>query len=127
METLLFELVQLNKEILAELRLIRQALNVRPESPAPEASEEEDFLTEPEAPAKPHHPPRYFPQDLGDLHDTLVSGVKDANAAKTKNDAFSEFEKRHEDFREPLARGLKERNKAKSDAFSEFEKRHKDW
>ena len=53
-----------------------------------------------------------------------MSGVKDRNKSKTD---YGDFEREPDDSREPLARGLKERNKAKSDAFSEFEKRHKNW
>lgn len=96
MEELLRELIAVNKEMLSELRLLRQAISREPASfelRAPEGP----ALAEPER-AVEHKspPPRFTPEDLEDIHGSLLEGLKKRN--KDKSNAFSEFEKRHKNW-----------------------------
>ncbi|WP_243440065.1 hypothetical protein [Fundidesulfovibrio soli] len=106
MQELLQELIVINREMLSELRLIRQALGAAPggersappryeaalAEPAP--SQEEPTFDIQEAPRTP--PPRFTPQDLEDIHGSLLKGLKQRN--KEKSDAFDQFQKRHKDW-----------------------------
>lgn len=98
MEELLRQLLEVNKEMLREMRLLRQALSggfaaglSQPEAPAQE---------EPPVPGEAQRaktpPPRFTPEDLEAMHGTLVSGITRRNRAKS--DAFEEFQKRHKDW-----------------------------
>jgi hypothetical protein len=90
MEQLLRELIAINKEMLNEMRLLRQSL-----SPASnQAPKDEPLFAQPEQVKSP--PPRYTPEDLEDMHGSLVEGLKQRN--KEKSNAFSEFEKRHKNW-----------------------------
>lgn len=97
MEDLLRELITINREMLSELRLLRQVLSRGPipvgqaEAQAP-ASEPEFGLAD----AHKAAPPRFTPEDLEDIHGSLLEGLKKRN--KDKSNAFSEFEKRHKNW-----------------------------
>lgn len=106
MEELLKELIAVNKEMLSELRMLRQSLsqNVQPaqqSQPLRETRPMAEVLGE-VAPAFGQEeagrtpPPRYTPKDLEDIRGSLMEGVKKRN--KEKSDAFSEFQKRHKDW-----------------------------
>jgi len=108
MQELLEKLIAINREMLSELRLIRQGMGVAPApgravqaraeaAPAPGTAartEEEPTFAIQEAPRTP--PPRFTPQDLEDIHGSLVNGLKQRN--KNKSDAFDQFQKRHKDW-----------------------------
>ena len=106
MQELLQELIAINREMLTELRLIRQAMGAAPgeERAAPPRAEaaqtafapsqEEPTFEIQEAPRTP--PPRFTPQDLEDIHGSLLKGLKQRN--KEKSDAFDQFQKRHKDW-----------------------------
>jgi hypothetical protein len=90
MEQLLRELIAVNREMLNEMRLLRQSL-----SPASgQAQKNEPLFAQPDTVKSP--PPRYTPEDLEDMHGSLVEGLKQRN--KDKSNAFSEFEKRHKNW-----------------------------
>ncbi|MBI4804220.1 MAG: hypothetical protein HY795_03200 [Desulfovibrio sp.] len=90
MEQLLRELIAINKEMLNEMRLLRQSL-----SPASgQTPKIEPLFGQQEQGKTP--PPRYTPEDLEDIHGSLVEGLKQRN--KEKSNAFSEFEKRHKNW-----------------------------
>jgi hypothetical protein len=88
MEAMLRELIDINREILAELRLIRQGLT-QPQAPTFTDQSEEPRVAAQLRPA----PARMSPQDLEDIRGSLMDGIKRRNA--DKSDAFSEFEKLH--------------------------------
>ena len=92
MEQLLRELISVNREMLSELRLLRQALCQEAQEPRPS----EPTFGEQEASAPKSPPPRYTPQDLEDIRGSLMEGLKQRN--KEKSNAFSEFEKRHKNW-----------------------------
>lgn len=106
MEELLKELIAVNKEMLNELRMLRQSLcqDVQPGQPVQPLRETRPMAEvlgevapsfgQEEAGRTP--PPRYSPRDLEDIRGSLLEGVKKRN--KEKSDAFSEFEKRHKDW-----------------------------
>lgn len=90
MEQLLRELIAINREMLSEIKMLRQSL-----SPAAgQAPKTEQLFTQPDPIKSP--PPRYTPEDLEDMHGSLVEGLKQRN--KEKSNAFSEFEKRHKNW-----------------------------
>lgn len=95
MEALLRELIAVNREMLNELRIIRQSMQGVPAAREPERR----VLGEPERrpldESVPHKspPPRYTPEDLEDMHGSLLDGLKKRN--REKSNAYSEFEKRH--------------------------------
>ena len=91
MEQLLRELIAVNREMLNELRLLRQSLC---QEAAESRPSEKPAFAEQEAPKSP--PPRYTPQDLEDIRGSLMEGLKKRN--KDKSNAFSEFEKRHKNW-----------------------------
>ena len=86
MEALLRELIELNREILAELKGIRQGLG-RPAA--------QSFPGQAEEPKPQAKLPtgRLSAQDLEDIRGSLLQNIKQRNA--DKRDAFSEFEKLH--------------------------------
>jgi len=90
MEHLLRELISVNREMLNELRLLRQSLCQDTPTRAPA----EPTFAQPEPVKSP--PPRFTPEDLEDMHGTLLEGLKKRN--REKSNAFSEFEKRHKDW-----------------------------
>jgi len=90
MEQLLRELIAINKEMLNEIRMLRQSLSpISVQTP-----KTEPLFGQPDAVKSP--PPRYTPEDLEDMHGSLVEGLKQRN--KEKSNAFSEFEKRHKNW-----------------------------
>jgi hypothetical protein len=102
MEELLRELIAVNREMLNEIRMLRQSLCQEPTRPeaAPglgvvaDAAGLSRGADEPESfrPA----PPRYTPKDLEDIRGQLMEGLKKTN--RDKSNAFAEFEKRHKDW-----------------------------
>jgi hypothetical protein len=90
MEHLLRELIAINREMLSEIKMLRQSLN-----PAVGQTQQIEQLFDQPDPVK-SPPPRYTPEDLEDMHGALVEGLKQRN--KEKSNAFSEFEKRHKDW-----------------------------
>ncbi len=122
MEKLLLELLEVNRQILSELRLLRRDLAPqdveRPQAPErllmPERPQ---FLEQPHVPERPQAPERFQPAGLESPYPSQTA--KTAPARTTAEDL--------EDIRGALMNGIKQRNKSKSNAFSEFEKRHKDW
>ena len=122
MEKLLLELLEVNRQILSELRLLRHDLapqeTDRPQTP--ERLLPPDRLLSPEhaqAPDRPQAQERFQPVGLESPYPSQTA--KTAPARTTAEDL--------EDIRGALMNGIKQRNKSKSNAFSEFEKRHKDW
>lgn len=97
MEELLRELLSVNKEMLNELRMLRQSLchDAEVSRPVAQATEEPDTLFGQPDPGRTP-PPRYSPKDLEDIRGSLMEGVKKRN--KEKSNAFAEFEKRHKDW-----------------------------
>lgn len=95
MEALLRELIAVNREMLNELKAIRQSLAGGPAAREPErrapAESEPRVFGEPSQHKSP--PPRYTPEDLEDIHGSLLDGLKKRN--REKSNAYSEFEKRH--------------------------------
>lgn len=95
MESLLLELLEVNRQILSELRLLRRDL-------APQATERpqpvglESPFEGQTANASKTGPARTTAEDLEDIRGALMNGLKLRN--KTKSNAFSEFEKRHKDW-----------------------------
>ena len=115
MEKMLSELLAVNREILSEIRLLRQALadqarsgQVHPgqgrvlagQAPQPQSYQASEVLEEPaifqDAQRPKAAPPRFTPEDLEDMHGTLVSGITRRN--RDKSNAFEQFEKRHKDW-----------------------------
>lgn len=92
MEELLRELIVINREMLNELRMIRRSLGGEEGAGAGKAPEPSFAPQEPPKPASP----RFTPEDLEDMHGTLLEGLKKRN--KDKSNAFSEFEKRHKNW-----------------------------
>lgn len=90
MEHLLLELISVNREMLNELRMLRQSLC----KDASVAAQEEPTFAQPEQVKSP--PPRFTPEDLEDIHGSLLDGLKKRN--REKSNAFSEFEKRHKNW-----------------------------
>ena len=97
MEALLRELIAINREMLAEMRLIRQSLGA--ERPQAVHVQEQSQVAELAAGLDlnmqdiPRAAPRYTPEDLEDIRGSLLSGIKQRN--KEKSNAYSEFEKLH--------------------------------
>jgi len=97
MEALLRELIAVNKEMLNELRMLRKSLGqdgAKGEGFVIEHPSAEPALGQPDAPKS--HAPRFTPEDLEDIHGSLLEGLKKRN--KDKSNAFSEFEKRHKNW-----------------------------
>ncbi len=90
MEQLLRELIAVNREMLNELKLLRQSLCQ--EAAQPKVSE--PYAGQQEAPRSA--PPRYTPEDLEDIRGSLLEGLKKRN--RDKSNAISEFEKRHKNW-----------------------------
>ena len=90
MEHLLRELIAINREMLNEIKMLRQSLSPN----AGQVQKPEPVFAQPDPVKSP--PPRYTPEDLEDMHGSLVEGLKQRN--KEKSNAFSEFEKRHKDW-----------------------------
>ena len=95
MEALLRELIETNKQILNEIRLLRSDLAAGQPLPAAPAEVASPPVFEHQDTAKTP-PPRYSANDLEDLRGALMDGVKKQN--KVKRDAYSEFEKLHKDW-----------------------------
>lgn len=96
MEELLRELIAVNREMLNELRLLRQAMG-REEPTFALHAPEGPSVAEPVRPAEHKSPPpRFTPEDLEDIHGSLLDGLKKRN--RDKSNAFSEFEKRHKNW-----------------------------
>lgn len=93
MESLLLELLEVNRQILTELRMLRHDLGQQ-DTERPQAVGLEAPLAEP--PAKT--PARTTAKDLEDIRGALMNGLKLRNKNKSRNNAFSEFEKRHKDW-----------------------------
>ena len=92
MEKMLLELLEVNRQILSELRLLRRDL-------APQETERpQPAVLESPFPAQAAKaaPARTTAEDLEDIRGALMNGLKLRN--KTKSNAFSEFEKRHKDW-----------------------------
>jgi hypothetical protein len=87
MEALLRELIAVNREMLSELKAIRQTLEGGSAAREPERR----AFGDPVQHKSP--PPRYTPEDLEDIHGSLLDGLKKRN--REKSNAYSEFEKRH--------------------------------
>jgi len=111
MEELLRELVAVNKEMLSELKMLREALCREPglaalaltePGHAAQSAQTGQFaqagqsgqVGEP-GPCR-QAPPRYTPEDLEDIRGSLMDGLKKRN--REKSNAISEFEKRHKDW-----------------------------
>ena len=90
MEHLLRELIAINREMLGEIKMLRQSLSPN----AGQVQRPESVFAQADPVKSP--PPRYTPEDLEDMHGSLVEGLKQRN--KEKSNAFSEFEKRHKDW-----------------------------
>ena len=92
MEQLLRELISVNKEMLNELRMLRQSLCK--DAGVAAAPQAEPAFAQSEPAKSP--PPRFTPEDLEDIHGSLLDGLKKRN--REKSNAFSEFEKRHKNW-----------------------------
>jgi len=91
-ESLLLELLEVNRQILTELRLLRSDLAPQPAGRAQAEVKAPSFEAQPAKTA----PARTTAEDLEDIRGALMNGLKLRN--KNKSNAISEFEKRHKDW-----------------------------
>jgi len=108
MESLLAELLSVNREMLSELRQLRGALcqdagQPQPSSPLDAARARET-------------PPRYTPKDLEGIGGAKLTQAPPRYTPKDLEDIGGQ-----------IMDGQKKRDRDTDSAFSEFEKRRKDW
>lgn len=146
MEALFRELVETNKEILNEIRLLRKELAVwqtrsahpdpgLAQAPAPVQELADQPRTQPQAPTQ--EPPRptaqWLEEDVRPASARTTSASKSASLPDPAEFGLPETSKSPppryssqdlEDLRGALLEGVKKRNKQKRDAFAEFDKLH---
>jgi len=116
MEALLTELLSVNREMLRELRQLRQTLCQDAEQPQPGVAAGPGGQQVSDAAKARETPPRYTPKDLEGIGGAKLTQAPPRYTPKDLEDIGSQ-----------IMGGLKKRNRDADSAFSEFEKRRKDW